>query len=61
MLWLNSKHIEEAIDQKKNLQEIITSGKTKKRKTNIIFKHTKLAAKVIMNCATAVLIDLRQT
>ena len=46
---------------KKNLQEIITSGKTKKRKTNIIFKHTKLAAKVIMNCATAVLIDLRQT
>ena len=46
---------------KKILQEIITSGKTKKRKTNIIFKHTKLAAKVIMNCATAVLIDLRQT
>lgn len=46
---------------KKNLQEIITSRKTKKRKTNIIFKHTKLAAKVIMNCATAVLIDLRQT
>ena len=46
---------------KKNLQEIITSGKTKKRKTNIIFKHTKLAAKVIMNCATAVLIDLGQT